>query len=818
MRKYVCSQLIEILSTIWEGVKQSKTLKPQMAESVLTDCYLAVRTVEQTLQTGISEPAFMKYQNILAETKALLEEINIRIHENIQVSDIARKLKNNLKQIRRQLSEETEIQLEIVFMPYKASMWDALESVWKAAAQDAQCKSYVVPIPYYERKAGFQLGEFHYEGGQFPPDVPITYYEEYDLSVQKPDIVYIHNPYDECNYVTSVDPRYYTPQLKKYTDMLIYIPYFVSGNTVSESFCRMPGVYNADKVVVQSQDIQQQYSWYSGLPLTHFLPLGSPKFDKAANEKKDGCELPESWKRLIGNKKVVLFNSGLTNIIGNTDLILQKLQYIFSCFTDRNDVVLWWRPHPLSRSTASSMRPEFYEQYCAIEDWYKEAGIGIFDDTSDLHRAIAYADAYYGDSSSLIPLCEAAGMPVMMANVGIHQSRDIFSYYFDDCVIRDGFLYFSENNFNGLFCIELDTGKVTFLGRFPDEDENTEELYKGMVEKDGKIFFAPSLAREIAVYEIEKRKFSKIPLQFANTLLEDAAKFFACVSYKDYVFIVGCAAPEIVRIDTRTLETTQYTDWYTKNQDIFRDTPDDVLFKHGAVVVGNCLYIASCRCNVVLEFNIDTGKGRFLTVGCKEKRYGSICYDGENFWLSPRYSGALVCWNREKNTTLDYDNITSNGNTDFITVSSFVADGKLSLYTYASPGRITLDLKTKESTVEPAAGGYWFAKRHGDSVYALAVGETKNEFWICEKGNAWRSIPLLIPEEWRTEIQNVKKISMYKKMKQHMGESVWSRLEDYLDALVTEQNQKRPTLKNENYDGKCGKRIHEYILELGKKQ
>ena len=37
----------------------------------------------------------------------------------------------------------------IVFLPYKASMWDSLESIWKTAYEDkSYCNTYVVPIPY----------------------------------------------------------------------------------------------------------------------------------------------------------------------------------------------------------------------------------------------------------------------------------------------------------------------------------------------------------------------------------------------------------------------------------------------------------------------------------------------------------------------------------------------------------------------------------------------------------------------------------------------------------------------------------------------
>ena len=45
---------------------------------------------------------------------------------------------------------------------------------------------------------------------------------------------------------------------------------------------------------------------------------------------------------------------------------------------------------------------------------YKQAGWGIYDDTPELHRAIAYSDCYYGDGSSVVSLYKVTGKPVMI--------------------------------------------------------------------------------------------------------------------------------------------------------------------------------------------------------------------------------------------------------------------------------------------------------------------------------------------------------------------------------------------------------------------
>lgn len=83
-----------------------------------------------------------------------------------------------------------------------------------------------------------------------------------------PDVIYTQNPYDECNYTTSVHPFFYTRNLKKYTDKLVYIPWFTMHNCDTDDgkmyqtmdyFCTIPGVVLADEVWLPSQQTKGAY-------------------------------------------------------------------------------------------------------------------------------------------------------------------------------------------------------------------------------------------------------------------------------------------------------------------------------------------------------------------------------------------------------------------------------------------------------------------------------------------------------------------------------------------------------------------------------
>ena len=63
------------------------------------------------------------------------------------------------------------------------------------------------------------------------------------------------------------------------------------------------------------------------------------------------------------------------------------------------------------------MRPHLWYEYEKLVKEYREAGWGIYDDSADMNRAIALSDAYYGDPSSVVQLCQERGMFVIIQDV-----------------------------------------------------------------------------------------------------------------------------------------------------------------------------------------------------------------------------------------------------------------------------------------------------------------------------------------------------------------------------------------------------------------
>lgn len=447
MRKQQKEQIRECIQVLREAhgeiSKYVKMHKPEISMDLLGQCQ------ENAIKLGT---LIEKEEGEGFVTIGLLEdycESLYHVYEKISLEQVEhtnklhKLLNKSLIQIENSVRDDIPVQLEVVFLSYKASMWDSLESIWRAADEDTACNAYVIPIPYYDRDADGNLDKIHYEGNDYPDDVPIVHYDSYSLEQNRPDMIFIHNPYDEYNRVTSVDPFFYSSNLKKFTEQLIYVPYFILEEVDPENeamvegikhFCTVPGVINADKVIVQSEAMRKVYvdvmTEVSGKETKSYwenkiLGLGSPKVDKAISMRKEDVTVPESWKNHMVSpdghqKKVIFYNTSLNGILYHRDRMIEKMRYVFDIFKEcRDEVALLWRPHPLMKATIDSMCPELSEAYETLVRRYCEEDIGIYDDSADMNRALAISDAYYGDHSSLVQLCKEAGIPVMIQNVEI---------------------------------------------------------------------------------------------------------------------------------------------------------------------------------------------------------------------------------------------------------------------------------------------------------------------------------------------------------------------------------------------------------------
>ena len=125
------------------------------------------------------------------------------------------------------------------------------------------------------------------------------------------------------------------------------------------------------------------------------------------------------WQKYIerengSRKKVVLYHTELSSYIQYGEQMITKMKEVFQIFSENCDnVVVLWKPHPLTKMTLKQSCPRLYQEYCILEREYLKSEIGILDESSDDERAVEACDAYYGDVSPVMQMCRNAGKAVM---------------------------------------------------------------------------------------------------------------------------------------------------------------------------------------------------------------------------------------------------------------------------------------------------------------------------------------------------------------------------------------------------------------------
>ncbi|MFC5401736.1 hypothetical protein [Cohnella soli] len=396
------NKILALFGTISEMLAELGKMSNK--SGAIEECSAALAAILNQLDKEESSPPQSK--QMLLEIQAAFAALYA---DGSLINDIAIKtLDKQVKVLRETVAAEIKPKLNIVFFPYKASMWDSLESIYEAAAKDSNCVAKVVPIPYYQLSNDNAFGT--YEGDFFPSHIPITHYNAYSLENEQPDIIYVHNIYDEYNTLTRVHEMYFTSNLKQYTEMLVYVPYHVSSFVLPVEGDRsmaydIPTIKNVDKVIIVNEPLKQM-AIRSGVPEGKLLAMGSPKLDALNKALNTEIEYPLEWRERIAGKTVYLINTEVMFFASNVHFRLEWLTHFFNIPRIDNDSIIIWRPHPLTQISVMKYSPNLTEYYVNLTDsirnkdpLYKHI---ILDESADYIPALMAADVMITHVGSLL--------------------------------------------------------------------------------------------------------------------------------------------------------------------------------------------------------------------------------------------------------------------------------------------------------------------------------------------------------------------------------------------------------------------------------
>lgn len=840
MRTFIKKQLMNLL----DSMKQLQSTLFGITDRerialMLADCQHAAIAIGETLERDSSD-----HEQIVSLLEEYCEEA-FRLSELEEavckgkisiLDDLANKIKSLLIAI--------SSYHQVVFMPYKASMWDSLESIWLACKEDERCQCVVVPIPYYEFDSQMNRWVYHYDGDQFPKDIPIVYYNDYSLEQSCPEIAYIHNPYDNCNLVTRIDQQFYSGELKRYVDKLVYVPYYITSGYIPREHLRFPVYRHMDYMIVQSEYGKASCSgmyYYDKL-----LPLGSPKLDRVIRMCKEGIDIPDTWKPLLSGKKVMMLNTSIGCFLQDGQVYLEKIKRICEVLKGRNQVALIWRPHPLLTATIKSMRPYLLDEFINLKEYFIKNQIGVLDETPDITRAVGVSDAYIGEEgTSVIYLFEAAGKPVFILNnyiIDQFTAEEKRRIHITDITGNWESMWITTDRYNALFNMKNDVKSIHYVGRVKEQPK-WYGAYPFLTEFEKKLFLSPCFANCPAQYCMDS---CKLELTGDGSMEKSAFKG-RVIPYGKRLFYLPFVDGHIAELDTQTGEWNYHTECIQK---LWEEAGQDEAVRErviwGCAVSRKEMWLTATYSNRILRFNMEDGTYSFCSVGDKGNGYSGIAVEERYLWLAEINSGDIIKWDRKSGRikTFSMPESFQCWNNVFgrnLPHMDLIDMGK---YIVTIPGfsncMVKLEKKTGRSTLlaekfwkksEEIANGY-----HPQFFLACEFGRKIDQNVVMVQRHFDDAVALLHVEEETYEInyptlgeEEFEKLTRgedgFEKMEKTSGffrkESRIFSFEAFVDDLiydrlktVKERQMKELSMLSENLDGTCGTKVHEFMMNV----
>lgn len=212
-------------------------------------------------------------------------------------------------------------------------------------------------------------------------------------------------------------------------------------------------------------------------------------------------------------------------------------------------------------------------------------------------------------------------------------------------VREDSTLWFSNNNFNGLFTMDLDTGCVEFVHQFEECPIENEFTHADVFKEEDELIFIPWAGKQIVVYNLVTKLEYNIVLPIEGNYYGKAYRInnvlwlFPGYS-KDKAFCFN--------IKEKTLVVNEEI-----SEAIFNvvDGENVCLQYHK---YANYITIFYVRKNIICNINLNSLVYQFVKVDNSEIDIIGGMYDGEDYWFMAKENANIYQWNPKCNKWTEY--------------------------------------------------------------------------------------------------------------------------------------------------------------------
>lgn len=556
----------------------------------------------------------------------------------------------------------TSLSTKVLFIVYRVEWWGCLDSLCRQECLKEDTLVYVMPVPRYEwdmRTKQLNLTKMHFEPEQLaailPQGATMVDHREFSLD-QGFDRIYIHNPHDNTYAVDAVEMKYFSGSLKSYTKKLIYVPHLLHIGGIPEEYLHSPVYDNVDSIYLA--DGRAKYS----LDVQHdrkveIVASGIPEYLESLTSQQQN------------KQKKLLFCLSYNNLYYGTEKLIRKIRQVFDVLKNYRDILVVFRPDEdiLARyawENGSGRRD--YEELIA---YFRKERIGIFDESPDLYRAAAEADGILSFGHPMDHLFSIQGKYVLhldeeLRPIPSDNIRCVPSLWAVTAVEdEDGVeLWFVPDQTRLICRMVIRGGAVTETGEAHDQKKIPKQristvqaeivaevpetangwiYYINITKSGNSLYLTPYDSEGIWKYDLDTRCFSEQVLPDANF-----ANMAFTFSYGGYLYLIPKLYPGIVKYNLETEEVQVFNDWVEEMENyVSPECRKEAYFIWAVKQEENMLYMASSKCDVWMEFDMNSDTWQMKSMHLSGRRFMDMVKKGEWVWLLPFYGDEIVLWN-----------------------------------------------------------------------------------------------------------------------------------------------------------------------------
>lgn len=286
------------------------------------------------------------------------------------------------------------------------------------------------------------------------------------------------------------------------------------------------------------------------------------------------------------------------------------------------------------------------------------------------------------------------GLPQKAENVEVLEKPLIFEDVYDDGC----YFWFSECDYNALFRVNKANLKAELMGVFPDECFMRERLYSSVAMCDGKLFFAPYAANEIAEYDLQKRSFRKIsvnsPRKNYNRLWKENG-FFNIFAINHKVYFIPDRYPGILCYDTKKDTVALFDDWVDEIERL-RFSAGGYFW--GAEISGSKLALPCVCADAVVMFDTESGISKVINTSLEERRHRYIAIvNAQDYFYLISTEGKIVKRKLESEKEEVKEILPPDAETGKIVFyPTRCADGYVYLFPFEGKRGVKIDIRTDQ--------------------------------------------------------------------------------------------------------------------------